>query len=160
MSNNEWETPKDLFAELYKVFNFTWDVCATDENALLDGYWTVDEDALSQPWHSDYMYYMNPPYSKDIAQFLKKAHDETIYNGANIVVLIPANVGTHYFQDYCFDNKAVQSIYFIDGRLKYTLNGKPVGSPRFDSCIVIFAPSSDPIEFYTCNRQFGEIRRL
>jgi hypothetical protein len=107
---------------------------------------------------------MNPPYSRIISDFLKKARDEALYSGAKTVALIPANVGTKYFHDYCFDYQAVDSIYFIKGRLKYTLNRMPVGSPRFDSCLVVFATAPagllTPIKFMTCDRTFHQVKDL
>ena len=47
---NEWATPKDLFNNLNKNFNFTLDPCATDENHKCEKYYTIKEDGLKQSW--------------------------------------------------------------------------------------------------------------
>jgi phage N-6-adenine-methyltransferase len=164
MANDEWETPLDLFNPLNKSFEFNRDVCASEKNALLDKYWTMEDSALDKRWSDSEMHFMNPPYSKIIAEFLEKAHNETLENNAKTLALIPANVGTKYFNNYCFDGEAVVCIYFIEGRLKYTLNGKPVGSPRFDSCLVWFLKNHNKhprrIEFYKTDRQFSYVEKI
>lgn len=159
MPNDYWETPKDLFEGLNTKFHFTWDVCATDKNTLLDNYWNEKDDALAQDWGSPERYFMNPPYSRKIRSFLEKTHYEVDANHARVIALIPATVGTVYFQDFCLDKNVVKSIYFIKGRLKYTLNGTPVGTPRFDSCIVDFDSenSDEGINFFKTNRDFSKI---
>lgn len=45
-----WETPQDLFDKLNKVFKFELDVCAVDETAKCDKYFTPEIDGLSQKW--------------------------------------------------------------------------------------------------------------
>ena len=67
-----WETPQDLFNELDKEFHFDLDVCATQENAKCKRYYTPKQDGLSQPW--DGICWCNPPYGRDIGQWVRKAH--------------------------------------------------------------------------------------
>ena len=104
---------------------------------------------------------MNPPYSKGIADFLKKAHDEAL-RGSNCMALIPANTETRYFQSYCLDRKAIDSIFFIDGRLKFTLNRVPQGSPRFSSVLIYFDSTYDwqPIDWFKCDRTFSKVTEI
>ena len=49
---NYWETPQDFFDELHDKHNFTLDAAATDENAKLDNYYTIEDNALEQDWEA------------------------------------------------------------------------------------------------------------
>ena len=40
-------TPKDIWSELIKEFDFTIDCCASDKNHLLPRYYTIDDDCLT-----------------------------------------------------------------------------------------------------------------
>jgi site-specific DNA-methyltransferase (adenine-specific) len=104
---------------------------------------------------------MNPPYSKGIKDFLRKAHDEAL-KGSTCVALIPANTETYYFQNYCLDRKAVDSIVFIDGRLKFTIDRVSQGSPRFASVLVFFDSSYDwkPIDWFKSDRTFSKVTEI
>ena len=54
-NSEEWGTPQELFNRLNKEFNFTLDVCASEENAKCPKYYTKEEDALKQEWGGRYM---------------------------------------------------------------------------------------------------------
>jgi site-specific DNA-methyltransferase (adenine-specific) len=45
-----WATPQDFFDSYNKEFNFTLDVCATEENAKCKNFFTKEQDGLKQPW--------------------------------------------------------------------------------------------------------------
>lgn len=130
-ATNEWATPQELFDKINKVFNFTLDVCATDENAKCDKYYTKEIDGLSQEWTGTC--WMNPPYSREIAKWILKAH-ETALNGHTVVALIPSRTGSRWFQDYCLHREC----HFIKGRLKF---GDSSNSAPFDNVVVVFRPS-------------------
>ena len=46
----EWTTPKTVFDELNKEFNFDLDVASTHENALCEKHYTQAENGLVQSW--------------------------------------------------------------------------------------------------------------
>lgn len=54
-NSEEWGTPQELFNRLNKEFNFTFDICASKENAKCHKYYTKEEDALKQEWGGRYM---------------------------------------------------------------------------------------------------------
>lgn len=54
-NSEEWGTPQELFNRLNKEFNFTLDVCASEENAKCPKYYTKEEDALKQEWGGRHM---------------------------------------------------------------------------------------------------------
>lgn len=107
-----WSTPLMLFYTLNKEFNFNLDVCATDENAKCDRYFTVKENGLKQKWSG--RVWMNPPYGRDIPKWIKKAFDQR-KNCEVIVCLIPARTDTQWWHAYIIQ----QEVRFIKGRLKF-----------------------------------------
>ena len=131
-SNNQvYETPDYLFKELSDVFRFKLDVCASNENAKCQMYFTEKEDGLSQKWLS--VNWMNPPYNNQ-KYWLEKAYIEYIENGHVTVCLIPARTDTKLWQDFIF--KEALYVCFIKGRLKF--KGCKYTAP-FASALVIFA---------------------
>ena len=48
------ETPKEFFDKVSRIFNFTLDACALQENAKCSNYYTPEDDGLSKPWWGGY----------------------------------------------------------------------------------------------------------
>ena len=128
----EWETPKWLFDELDKEFNFEIDVCATKENAKCKRFFTKEDNAWRKEWAN--VNWMNPPYGRDIKTWVRKAFMHSTKFGKTTVALLPARTDTEWFHDYIY-NKA--EIRFLKGRLKFS--GSKNSAP-FPSMIVIFKP--------------------
>ena len=57
--SNEWETPKCLFDELNKEFNFTLDPCCDHNNAKCEKHYTKKDNGLIQDWSNEVVF-MNP----------------------------------------------------------------------------------------------------
>ena len=135
-NSNEWYTPKDLFDKLDKEFNFTLDPCCTKESALCDKYYTKEDDGLKQDWSGDTqdwskdIVFMNPPYGREIKDWIKKAYEES-KRGATVVCLIPSRTDTTYWHDYCFKGE----VRFLKGRLSFSNKG----TAPFPSAVVIFS---------------------
>ncbi len=123
-----WATPQDFYDKYNKIFNFTVDVCAISENAKCGVFFTPEQDGLKQEWKG--VCWMNPPYGRQIKQWVKKAYESSL-KGATIVCLLPARTDTAWWHDYCMKG----SIEFIRGRLKFGGNKNPA---PFPSAIVIF----------------------
>lgn len=79
-NTNEWATPQAFFDELNKEFNFTLDPCATPQNAKCARYFTKEIDGLAQCWRGEVVF-CNPPYGRDLAKWVAKAHAETLAGG-------------------------------------------------------------------------------
>ena len=126
----EWETPLPFFKALDEQYHFTLDVCATEENAKCDTYYTPEQNGLMQAWEG--RCWMNPPYGRSISAWVKKAY-ESAAKGALVVCLLPARTDTSWWHDYCMKGK----ITFIRGRLKF---GKSKNSAPFPSVVVVFEP--------------------
>ena len=129
--SDEWETPQSFFNKLNKTYKFTLDPCSTSESAKCEKYYTLEDDGLSKSWKNETVF-VNPPYGK-IKDWVKKAHDESINNGAVVVMLIPARTDTRYWHDYIMEE--ADSIYFVKGRLKF---GNSPNSAPFPSAVVVF----------------------
>ena len=143
-----WETPQKFFDELNEEFHFTLDACATPENAKCEKYFTKEDNALVQDWSGNVVF-CNPPYSRKGGQdlFVKKAFEESQKPNTTMVMLHPARTDTERFHRYIWNKR--NEIHFIEGRLTFELDGKPVlaknGKPSsapFPSMIVVFGKDS------------------
>ena len=135
---DDWETPKDLFRKLDEEFHFTLDPCATPQTAKCKKFYTKNNDGLRQSWAGEVVF-MNPPYGRQIAKWVKKAWEES-KKGATVVALLPARTDTNWFHDYVL-NKA--EIRFIRGRVYFRQDGGLVDRAPFPSMIVIYRPKSE-----------------
>lgn len=125
--SDEWETPQDFFDKVNEEFDLEIDVAATPENRKCAGYFTAEDDGLSQDWGKARVW-CNPPYS-NIKDWAKKCSE---HKGL-AVMLVPARTDTKWFHEYCY-NKLNVEIRFIKGRLKFSGQG----SAPFPSMLVIF----------------------
>jgi site-specific DNA-methyltransferase (adenine-specific) len=127
-----WSTPQEFYNKLNEEFNFTLDPCATKDNAKCSLYFTKEEDGLKQDWSGEVVF-CNPPYGRDIKDWVKKCYEESRSQNTKVVMLIPARTDTTYFHDYIY-HKA-REIRFIRGRLKF---GEAKNAAPFPSMVVIF----------------------
>lgn len=138
-----WETPKKFFDELNKQFEFTLDPCSNQKNSKCKKFYNEKENGLIQDWTGEVVF-CNPPYGTEIKKWVKKCHDENLYNSVTCVMLIPARTDTIWFHEYIYNNCHCD-ITFLKGRLKFEIDGEPIrdrkGRPQsapFPSMIVTF----------------------
>ena len=93
-------TPKEIWNDLSKEFNFTTDACASHKNHLCSKYWTKEDDALKQDWN-DQVIYCHPMYDRYIPKFIKKA----VESNSKCVFLLPSSTNSVYFHEYIWDDK-------------------------------------------------------
>lgn len=124
-----WATPQDLFDKLNAKYKFTLDVCAVAENTKCDVWFTPEIDGLAQNWGKD-ICWMNPPYGRQIIQWMKKAYESSLC-GATVVCLVPSRTDTRWWHEYAIKGQ----IEFLRGRLKF---GGHKDSAPFPSAIVVF----------------------
>jgi len=136
--SDEWETPQQLFDILNAEFGFQTDVCATAENAKCAHFYTKDQNGLDQQWSG--VCWMNPPYGREIIQWVKKAFETTQQGGGNciIVCLLPARTDTKWWQNYIMQ---ASEIRFISGRVRF---GDAPSSAPFPSAIAVFGTPRVP----------------
>lgn len=101
-------TPKDIWEQLSKEFNFTCDMCASDENHLVDKYYTAETNALKQDWNNE-VGYIHPLFDSKIGKFVEKAHNSK----GLFVFLLPASTHTRYFHRYFYKRENVE-IRFLE----------------------------------------------
>jgi len=127
-----WATPKEWFTYLNLEFGFTLDPCCQHETAKCEKHYTPAEDGLSKSW-ADERVFMNPPYGRDIGEWMKKAYTESRVNNALVVCFVPARVDTNWWHDYAIKGE----VRFPKGRVKF--EGATASAP-FPIAIVIFRP--------------------
>ena len=131
MSSNspEWATPQSLFDELDEEFHFTLDPCSTHQNKKCEKHYTKEDDGLSKDWSGEVVF-CNPPYGREIVDWVKKCHEEST-RGTTCVMLIPARTDTAWFHDYIYHNHEIR---FIRGRLRF---GDSDQNAPFPSMIIV-----------------------
>lgn len=131
-ASDQWATPQAFFNEWHALFNFTLDVCADAQNAKCERYFDLSTNGLKQDWSLE-VCWMNPPYGREIGQWVKKAYSESLY-GATVVCLLPARTDTAWWHDYVLP---FAKVTFIRGRLKF---GTATNSAPFPSAVAVFYP--------------------
>jgi phage N-6-adenine-methyltransferase len=124
----EWSTPWTLFNELDAEFNFNLDVCATEDNAKCQWFYSPEDDGLRQEWHGTC--WMNPPYGRTIGEWVAKAHESAKSDDTLVVCLLPVRTDTRWWHDHVTDAE----IRFLKGRVRFN----DAGPAPFPSCVVIF----------------------
>lgn len=128
-----WQTPKALFNNLNKEFNFTNDVAASDDNHLTDNYLTAEDNALVHEWGA--VNWCNPPYSSILPWVNKTSIEHE--KGRSTIMLVPADTSVKWFK------RAVETCNearFISGRLSF-INAetqKPVSGNNKGSVLLIW----------------------
>ncbi len=152
--NHEWGTPQRLFDKLNDEFHFTVDVCATPENSKCEKFYTRREtciacggtgviqrgnnelgecfmcDGLLRSWEHETVW-MNPPYGKEIVEWMEKA----AMADATVVCLIPTRTNAPWWHDYVM---RADEIRFI--RKKVSFEGVKDGVAFTGHAIVVFRP--------------------
>lgn len=135
--NLSWCTPADFFAELDREFHFNLDPAATDKSAKCAKYFTPADDGLKMDWGGSCVF-CNPPYGRQIGDWVRKGYEESQKQGTVVVMLIPARTDTAYFHDYILHGKAAE-IRFLRGRLKFTdEDGNAKDSAPFPSAVIVW----------------------
>lgn len=122
-SETSVETPWKFFWAVQEKLGikFSVDVTADPLNSKCPLYITEKENAFAYRWRTyNGICWCNPPYD-DIARWTTKAEMEA-YNGANIVMLIPASVGSNWFYDHCW---LIQRTIIINGRIQFVGHDDP-----------------------------------
>lgn len=121
-----WKTPVELFKTLNRLYNFDFDPCPVNH----------DFDGLVTEWKKSN--FVNPPYGRAIARWIKKGFDES-RKGKTVVMLVPSRTDTRWWHEHIMKAK---EIWFIKGRLKF---GNQKNSAPFPSAVVIFKKKTSHI---------------
>ncbi len=117
-ASDQWFTPEPFYRNMEKIFGkFELDVCACEESNKAPHFFGLpDTDSLTQKWHPYKKCWMNPPYGRAIAKFMKKALYESML-GCEVVCLVPARIDTRWWYDSIWLKRC--DIYFIKGRIRF-----------------------------------------
>jgi phage N-6-adenine-methyltransferase len=133
---SDWRTPRAVFDGLHREFDFTIDVCATPESALLPRFFTEADEALLRSWEGERAF-CNPPYGRVISRWMEKVYTEAP-SAELIVALVPSRTDTAWWHDYA---TRADEIRFLRGRLEF--EGVAKGNPQshnapFPSCVLVY----------------------
>ena len=129
-ATGDWATPQEFFDMLDEIFHFTLDPCADEKNHKCEKYFTKEQNGLEQYWNGETVF-CNPPYGRDIGQWIQKSIDEA-RKGATVVLLIPARTDTKWFHEYVLPYGEIE---FLKGRVRF-VGAKDVAP--FPSMIGVF----------------------
>ncbi len=133
-NTDNWATPKSLYDELNKEFNFDFDPCPLNFDVI-----TPEKDGLLIDWGNSN--FINPPYSKKLKEaFVMKAIEQS-KKGKLCVMLLPVSTSTKLFHNHIKPN--AKEIRFLRGRVKFeginTFGQKVTNKVGMhDSMVVIF----------------------
>jgi phage N-6-adenine-methyltransferase len=116
----DWETPPDLFKRYDDKYRFTLDVCATPENAKCREFISPEVNGLLWDW-TEYRCWMNPPYGREIGQWVRKAYIEST-KGAFVVALLPARTDTAWWHNWVIGpnpQHPYAQVEYLRGRIKF-----------------------------------------
>lgn len=149
--HGEFPTPQDFFdAVAAKWGPFDLDAAATSENAKCGTYWTKDDNGLMQPWFGTV--WVNPPYGRNLKQWLSKAVVEVRSGRVDrVVMLLPSRTDTIWWHRHVM--LASQHVVVVKGRLKF--EGYESGG-MFPSVLVVFERGGASPRFYSMDSKTGE----
>ena len=99
-----WRTPIYVWEELTKEFSFTCDMCASDDNHLVDKYYTATNSASDNDWTNE-VGYVHPLFDGKIGKYVEKASRTK----GLFVFLLPASIHTKYFHEYMYKRDNVNN---------------------------------------------------
>lgn len=136
--DQRWATPQPLFDRFDKVFKFKLDPCCSHKTAKCDMHFTILENGLKQPWHRIGNTYINPPFGRELYQWVEKSYFES-REGIISAMLIPARPDTRAWHDFCLKHG---TILFIKSRIKFEdqrdVEQKSTSNAFFPSSLVVF----------------------
>lgn len=129
-ARHDWATPAGLFAQLDAEFRFDLDACATAANAKCRRYFSEAEDGLTKRWSG--RVFVNPPYGRSLAAWVRKAYESVRAAEAEVVVcLLPVRTDTAWWHEYVQQGE----VRFLRGRLRF---GDATAPAPFPSAVVVF----------------------
>lgn len=141
-NKTDWRTPRELFDDLNKRFHFGIDAAACAGNALCPRYYDENMDGLKMPWNAPT--YVNPPYGRQIKQWVAKGSLEVSEGRCPLaVLLLPARTDTQWFHSYVYDVELERyypgvQVIFLKGRIRFVGN-KTNNCAPFPSMLVVFS---------------------
>ena len=131
-----WETPREMAETIVAEYRITVDACASDCNAIVPRYWSIDRDALSFDWPREERIFFNPPFGA-AKEFALQAAKHASPNSTNVALLL--DQGAQWREDFL---RSSTGWWRFDGRVDYqpppdaTAEEIKNGKPYFGSLLV------------------------
>ena len=155
-----WATPNEIYNGALKYFVqkglldpqsvYVGDVCASKHNTKHTRFFTEEQDSLQQDWikfvsavRCNGVLWCNPPYSrKQKERFIAKGihfAENVKFDGAGVIMLLPADTSTAWFSECVKHAKAVA--FICNGRISFINNstGERTDGNNTGSVLVLFA---------------------
>lgn len=138
-------TPDELWAPLHAEFRFTLDVAASEANAKVPRFCSLERSGLERAWHGEQVW-CNPPYS-NMRAWVEKAWREHVAGCPLVVMLAPANrTEQKWWQELIEPARdrepMILRVRFLPGRWRFHRPGwvKPIKGdrPPFGLCLLIW----------------------
>lgn len=129
--SEEWSTPQELFDHYNHIFNFTVDAAASADNAKCERFYSKQDNGLTKDWTGERVW-CNPPYGKQIGQWVAKCYNASVIKDTLVVALLPSRTDTIWFHKY-INGKAI--VQYLPGRLHFN---ESKHSAAFGSMLVIW----------------------
>lgn len=100
--NDDYCTPGWLREMLVDWLEIEFDAAATEENALVERFFTAKDDALNTTWPA-LKTFCNPPYSQragPIGRWLYMGYEGYMLGAPNVSFLLPANTSSEWYRKY------------------------------------------------------------
>jgi phage N-6-adenine-methyltransferase len=159
-----WATPTEIYRGALAYFvqkglldpqsAYVGDVCASKHNAKHERYFTEEQDALIQDWiefatdaRCNGVLWCNPPYSRgQKKKFIAKGihfAENTKFDGAGVIMLLPADTSAAWFSECVKHAKAIA--FICNGRISFINNstGERSDGNNSGSVLVLFAKRDD-----------------
>lgn len=132
-TNDEWETPPDLYEKFCKKVGIypELDVCATKSTSKCTYYFGPDHpnpefrNGLERLWNKPF--FMNPPYSAK-EEWFEYAIRQSLAWGVPCIILVFAKTDTKWWHKLVTKNDFVK-VHFHLGRIHFWKDGKRSKNP-------------------------------
>ncbi len=131
--NHDWNTPPEFLESVYRFWpcGINLDPCSNSTSLVTasltwDG--TEGQNGLHKPWYGSV--FVNPPYGREITDWVKKIQCEVSAHDCEVLALVPARTDTRWWH-LAMEN--CRAFCLIKGRLKFV--GAPHAAP-FPSAVI------------------------
>lgn len=135
-NRDDWCTPPELLARVYRVDSVGLDPCGNEQSivgAATEWRLERDGDSLVRGWGGYGLVFVNPPYGRVLPQWV----DKCIYqaqHGVEVIALLPARPGTRWYRRV---HATAHARCWLHGRLRFI--GAQSSAP-FPSLVTYWGP--------------------
>lgn len=140
--SEEWYTPPELLDLIYQVMDVDLDPASPyPPSVLARRHYDKKSNGLIKPWFGNV--YLNPPYGRNINQWISKLCDEwEQFHINNAVVLIPNKTDTKWFFDLA---QHARCFCTITGRIKFLSDHSNYSSGTFGNLLVLLTDDEEMV---------------